>query len=56
MLSADTIDALPTARNYVTLARLIPAAVGGGSDVGGANLQGVGGSVTVNGKIGRAHV
>ena len=49
VLSADTIDALPTARNYVTLARLIPAAVGGGSDVGGANLQGVGGSVTVHG-------
>jgi hypothetical protein len=49
VLSADTIDALPTARNYVTLARLIPAAVGGGTDVGGANLQGVGGSVTVHG-------
>ncbi|MGE0591773.1 MAG: carboxypeptidase regulatory-like domain-containing protein [Vicinamibacterales bacterium] len=49
VLSADTIDALPTARNYVTLARLIPAANGGGTDVGGSNLQGVGGSVTVHG-------
>jgi hypothetical protein len=49
VLSADTIDALPTARNYVTLARLIPAAAGGGTDVGGSNLQGVGGSVTIHG-------
>ena len=49
VLSADTIDALPTARNYVTLARLIPAANGGGNDVGGSNLQGVGGSVTIHG-------
>ncbi len=49
VLSADTIDALPTARNYVSLARLIPSAVGGGTDVGGANLQGVGGSVMVHG-------
>ena len=49
VLSADTIDALPTARNYVTLARLIPAASGGGTDVGGSALQGVGGSVTIHG-------
>ena len=49
VLSADVIDALPTARNYVTLARLIPAANGGGTDVGGSNLQGVGGSVTIHG-------
>jgi hypothetical protein len=49
VLSADTIDSLPTSRNYVTLARLIPAASGGGTDVGGSNLQGVGGSVTIHG-------
>ena len=49
VLSADTIDALPTARNYLTLARLLPAAVGGGTDVGGSNLQLVGGSVTIHG-------
>jgi hypothetical protein len=49
VLSADVIDALPTARNYLTLARLLPAAVGGGSDVGGSNLQLVGGSVTIHG-------
>jgi hypothetical protein len=49
VLSADTIDALPTARNYVTLARLIPAAVYNGTDVGGSNLQLVGGSVRIHG-------
>ncbi|MBI4263438.1 MAG: TonB-dependent receptor [Acidobacteria bacterium] len=48
-LSADVIDALPTARNYVTLARMIPGTVGGGNDVGGSELQGTGGSVTVHG-------
>jgi hypothetical protein len=49
VLSADAIDALPTARNYVTLARLIPAAVYNGTDVGGSNLQLVGGSVRIHG-------
>jgi Carboxypeptidase regulatory-like domain len=49
VLSAETIDALPTARNYVTLARLIPAAVYNGTDVGGSNLQLVGGSVRIHG-------
>jgi hypothetical protein len=49
VLSADTIDALPTARNYVTLARLIPAAVYNGTDVGGSNLQLVGGSIRIHG-------
>jgi hypothetical protein len=48
-LSADTIDALPTARNYVTLARMIPSAVYNGTDVGGSNLQLVGGSVRIHG-------
>ena len=49
VLDANTIDALPTSRSYLTLARLIPAAVGGGDDVGGSNLQRTGGSVTVHG-------
>ncbi len=49
VLSADTIDALPTARNFVTLARMIPAAVYNGTDVGGSNLQLVGGSVRIHG-------
>ncbi len=49
VLSSDLIDALPSARNYVTLARMIPGTVGGGSDVGGSELQGTGGSVTIHG-------
>ena len=49
VLSAETIDALPTARNYVTLARLIPSAVYNGTDVGGSNLQLVGGSIQIHG-------
>ena len=49
VLSAEMIDALPTARNYVTLARLIPGTVGGGNDVGGSELQGTGGSVSIHG-------
>ena len=49
VLSADTIDALPTSRNYASLARMIPAAVCNGTDVGGSELQGVGGSVQIHG-------
>jgi hypothetical protein len=49
VLSADTIDALPTSRNYASLARMIPAAVFNGTDVGGSALQGVGGSVQIHG-------
>ena len=49
VLDANTIDALPTARSYLTLSRLIPATVGGGDDVGGTNIHGVGGSTTVHG-------
>jgi hypothetical protein len=49
VLSAEMIDALPTARNYVTLARLIPGTIGGGNDVGGSELQGTGGSVSIHG-------
>ena len=49
VLSADTIDALPTSRNYASLARMIPAAVFNGTDVGGSALQGTGGSVQIHG-------
>ncbi|MBI4265782.1 MAG: TonB-dependent receptor [Acidobacteria bacterium] len=48
-LSADVIDALPSSRSYVTLARLIPGTSGGGDDVGASQTQGVGGSVTIHG-------
>jgi len=49
VLDTQTINALPTARNYLTLARLSPATTGGGNDVGGTVLQDVGGSVTIHG-------
>ena len=49
VLTNDLIDALPTARNYLSLARLIPGTEGGGDDVGGSAIQRVGGSVTVHG-------
>ena len=49
VLDADVIDALPSSRNYQELARLIPGTVGGGADVGGREIQDVGGSVTVHG-------
>jgi hypothetical protein len=49
VLSADLIDALPTTRNYLELARNIPGTVGGGNNVGGSQIQDVGGSVTVHG-------
>ena len=49
VLTADTIDALPSSRNYLELARLIPGTVGGGADVGGREIQDVGGAVTVHG-------
>lgn len=48
-LSADIIDALPTSRSYLTLARLIPGTSGGGNDVGASQTQGTGGSLTVHG-------
>jgi hypothetical protein len=48
-LTADVIDALPSSRSYVSLARLIPGTSGGGDDVGASQTQGVGGSVTVHG-------
>ena len=49
VLSADTIDALPSSRNFVTLARMIPGTSGGGNDVGGSVLQDVGVAITVRG-------
>ena len=52
VLNAEVIDALPTARSYTTLARMIPgtmASGAGSNDVGGSLLQDVGGSVTVHG-------
>jgi hypothetical protein len=50
VLSADTVDALPTSRNYLGLARLIPGTSGGdASDTGGSRTQGVGGQVSIHG-------
>ncbi|MEQ1758068.1 MAG: carboxypeptidase regulatory-like domain-containing protein [Vicinamibacterales bacterium] len=49
VLNADTIDALPSARNYFGVARMIPGTQGGGNDVGGSLIQDVGQSVTVHG-------
>jgi hypothetical protein len=48
-LTADVIDALPTARSYLGLARLIPGTAGGGNDVGASQTQGTGGSLTFHG-------
>jgi hypothetical protein len=49
VLNSDTVNALPSARNYFGLARMIPGTSGGGNDVGGSNIQQVGQSVTVHG-------
>ena len=49
VLSSDIIDALPSARNYFGLARMIPGTLGGGNDVGGSLVQDVGQSVIVHG-------
>ncbi len=52
VLSADLVDALPSARNYVTLARMVSgtnASGNGANDVGGSLIQDVGGSLTVHG-------
>ena len=49
VLNSDTIDSLPSARNYFGLARMIPGTLGGGNDVGGSLIQDVGQSVTVHG-------
>jgi len=37
--SADVIDALPTTRNFVTLARIVPGTTGGGNDVAKISVQ-----------------
>jgi hypothetical protein len=49
VLSGELVDALPSARKYFGLARMIPGTTGGGSDVGGSAIQDVGQSVTVHG-------
>ncbi len=49
VLNSETIDSLPSARNYFGLARMIPGTQGGGNDVGGSLIQDVGQSVTVHG-------
>ena len=49
VLNADTIDALPSARNHFALARMVPGTNGGGNDVGGSELQNVGQNLTVHG-------
>ena len=49
VLTGELVDALPSARNYFGLARMIPGTTGGGNDVGGSLIQDVGQSVTVHG-------
>ncbi|HEY1306139.1 MAG TPA: carboxypeptidase regulatory-like domain-containing protein [Vicinamibacterales bacterium] len=49
VLNSEVIDALPSARNYFGLARMMPNTTGGGNDVGGSMVQDVGQSVTVHG-------
>jgi hypothetical protein len=52
VLSSDVVDALPSARNYVTLGRMVSgtnATGNGANDVGGSLIQDVGGSLTVHG-------
>ena len=49
VLNSDMVDALPSARNYFGLARMIPGTLGGGNDVGGSLIQDVGQSVIVHG-------
>ena len=50
VLNSDMVDALPSARNYFGLARMISGhASGGGNDVGGSLIQDVGQSLTVHG-------
>ena len=49
VLNAETVDSLPTSRNYFGLARMVPGTTGGGNDVGGSAIQDVGTGVTVHG-------
>ena len=53
------LDALPTDRNYLGLVRLIPGTTGGGSraeQVGGAQIQEVGGAMSIHGSRGNGTV
>src|SRR5687768_12414805 len=49
VLDNEAIAALPTSRNYATLARLIPGTNSNVNDVGGSAIQDVGGSTTIHG-------
>jgi len=49
VLNSELVDALPSARNYFGLARMVPGTLGGGNDVGGSLIQDVGQSVQVHG-------
>ncbi len=49
VLDHDSIQALPSSRQYFTLARVAPGTIGGGGDVGGAGIADVGQSLTVHG-------
>ncbi|MEQ1758943.1 MAG: carboxypeptidase regulatory-like domain-containing protein [Vicinamibacterales bacterium] len=49
VMNSETVDSLPTARNYFGLARMVPGTSGGGNDVGGSAIQDVGTGVTVHG-------
>jgi hypothetical protein len=49
VLDNEAIAALPTSRNYATLARLIPGTSSNVNDVGGSAIQDVGGSTTIHG-------
>jgi hypothetical protein len=49
VLDHDSIQALPSSRQYFTLARVAPGTSGGGGDVGGGAIADVGQSLTVHG-------
>ena len=54
VLSADIVDALPSDRNYLGLARLIPGTTAGGdggreNNIGGSSIGEVGGDLSVHG-------
>ena len=50
VLEHEVVQALPSSRQYFTLARMAPGTVGGGSDVGGsAGIADVGQSILVHG-------
>jgi hypothetical protein len=49
VMNSETVDSLPSSRNYFGLARMVPGTVGGGNDVGGSSIQDVGVGVQVHG-------